>query len=229
MRWTIIIYPIFMRLLRNIHANASRQCAKYQEKNRKIPEITETILISPELRFIGCVNVAPRLTHCLPRRSTLSSISKNGEGTATMPNDLSHNWTPKRAPTTAEVAMPSWPVAIGRGLRMRCPACGQAPIFQGYLKVNAECAACAAPLGRVPSDDAPPYITLLLSLHVIAIILVLADRHGQMSAVTAVAIFVPLIIILELLLLRPVKGMVIAVLLKVDMLRKKQPAQPGNG
>jgi uncharacterized protein (DUF983 family) len=146
-----------------------------------------------------------------------------------MPNDLSHNWTPKRNPTTTEVAMPSWPIAIGRGLRMRCPACGQSPIFQGYLKVNPECAICAAPLGRVPSDDAPPYITLLLSLHVIAIILVLADRHGQMSAVTAAAIFVPLIIILELLLLRPVKGMVIAVLLKVDMLRKKQPAQPGNG
>jgi uncharacterized protein (DUF983 family) len=146
-----------------------------------------------------------------------------------MPNDLSDNWTPKRIPPSGEVAMPPWSIAIGRGLRMRCPACGQAPIFQGYLKVNAECAACAAPLGRVPSDDAPPYITLLLSLHVIAIILVLADRHGHMSALIAVAIFVPLIIVLELLLLRPVKGMVIAVLLKVDMLRKKQPARSGNG
>jgi uncharacterized protein (DUF983 family) len=156
-------------------------------------------------------------------------MSKNGEGTATMPNDLSHNWTPKGNQRAPEVAMPSWPIAIGRGLRMQCPACGRAPIFQGYLKVNAECAACAAPLGRVPSDDAPPYITLLVSLHVVAVTLVLADRDGHMSALTAVWIFVPFIIVLELLLLRPVKGMVIAVLLKVDMLRKKQPTRPNNG
>lgn len=145
-----------------------------------------------------------------------------------MPNEPSNDWMPKGNPRSPEVRMPSWPVAIGRGLSMRCPACGRASIFQGYLKVNAECAACAAPLGRVPSDDAPPYITLLVSLHVIAVILVLADRNGHMSALTAVWIFVPLIIVLELLLLRPVKGFVVAVLLKVDILRTKQPVRPNN-
>ena len=151
-----------------------------------------------------------------------------GEGTAMMPNQISQHWTPKRNPQHPEVAMPTWPIALRRGVRMRCPACGQAPIFRGYIKVNTKCAACAAPLGRAPSDDAPPYITLLLALHIIALTLVLADRHGGLPIVTALVIFVPMIIILELLLLRPVKGLVIAVLLKVDMLRQTPTDGPAN-
>lgn len=142
-----------------------------------------------------------------------------------MPNQISQHWTPKRNPRRPEVDMPSWPIALRRGLRMLCPACGQAPIFRGYIKVNPKCANCAAPLGRAPSDDAPPYITLLIALHIIALTFILADDRGGLPIVTALAIFIPLVIILELLLLRPVKGMVIAVLLKVDMLR--QP--PANG
>ncbi len=115
--------------------------------------------------------------------------------------------------------MPGWKLALRRGLMMKCPACGEAPAFDGYLKVRPVCPRCGAPLGRAPSDDAPPYITLLISLHLMAIILVLADRGDALNEVTGLAIFVPLIIILELALLRPVKGATLAILLKVNLLR----------
>lgn len=134
-------------------------------------------------------------------------------------DDTDHDWTADHRFSQPEVPMPGWPLTLRRGLAMKCPACGKAAAFAGYLTVRKCCPHCTAPLGRAPSDDAPPYITLLLALHVIAIILVLTDRGGNLNYVTAMFIFVPLIIALELALLRPVKGATIAILLKVNVLR----------
>jgi uncharacterized protein (DUF983 family) len=127
--------------------------------------------------------------------------------------------------------MPGWPVALRRGLMMKCPACGEAPAFMGYLKVRPVCPRCKAPLGRAPSDDAPPYVTLLISLHLIAFLLVIVDQGGALDYVTGIAIFVPLIVVLELALLRPIKGATIAILLKVNVLRPaaSPAALPPNG
>lgn len=142
-------------------------------------------------------------------------------------------WTPDRTEPKSIVVMPGWIVALRRGLAMRCPACGEASAFQGYLKVRPVCPHCAAPLGRVPCDDAPPYITLLLALHIIVLTMVLSDVGGSMTDITSLAIFVPLTIILELLLLRPVKGGTLAVMLKVNLLRQEpltaKPTTIGHG
>ena len=33
--------------------------------------------------------------------------------------------------------------AVGRGLRLRCPRCGRAPLFRGAFTMNDACAVCA--------------------------------------------------------------------------------------
>lgn len=106
-----------------------------------------------------------------------------------------------------------------RGFAMRCPACGEAPAFIGYLTVQPVCPHCAAPLGRVPCDDAPPYITLLIALHFIIVVMVLADFDGGMNWITSMIIFVPFTVVLMLAMLRPIKGATLAIMLKIDMLR----------
>ena len=73
-------------------------------------------------------------------------------------------WPPPLADPKAERIMPGWPVTILRGLCGRCPQCGAAPIFDGYLKVHQTCLHCAAPLGDMPADDAPPYVAMLVVL-----------------------------------------------------------------
>jgi uncharacterized protein (DUF983 family) len=156
--------------------------------------------------------VARTLAQCWP----ISLFSRKERA---LPEDTEASWSADRRIGHPEVPMPAWPLALGRGLMMKCPACGEAPAFAGYLKVRPVCPNCAAPLGRAPSDDAPPYVTLLISLHLIAVILVIVDRGGTLNYITGLAIFVPLIIILELALLQPVKGAMIAVLLKVNVLR----------
>lgn len=147
-----------------------------------------------------------------------------------MPNDMPTTWTIDRDRKKPEVAMPAWSVALRRGLRMRCPSCGNVSAFDGYLKVHPECPSCGAPLGRAPSDDAPPYVTLVIVLHVVILTMVLADYDGGMNWITSLFIFVPLTIALLLLLLRPVKGATLAVMLKVNLLRPPKPEMPpGNG
>jgi uncharacterized protein (DUF983 family) len=141
-------------------------------------------------------------------------------------DDTDRFWTSARGAGRPEVAMPGWALALGRGLAMKCPACGEAPAFAGYLTVRKQCPHCGAPLGRVPSDDAPPYITLLLALHIIAVIMVIADRGDTLNYITGIVVFVPLIILLELALLRPVKGATIAILLKVNVLRPAVAGKP---
>lgn len=121
--------------------------------------------------------------------------------------------------------MPGWRVALGRGLSMRCPSCGEVSAFDGYLKVRPVCPSCAAPLGRVPCDDAPPYITLIFALHIIILLMVLADYDGGMGWIESMIIFVPLTVLLLLLMLRPVKGATLAIMLKVNLLR---PVRPGG-
>lgn len=147
-------------------------------------------------------------------------------GIPIVPDDTPTSWINPRTRVKSEVTMPGWRTALGRGLAMRCPRCGRAPAFDGYLKVRPECPVCAAPLGRVPCDDAPPYITLLISLHIMILIMVLADYDGGMGWIESMIIFVPLTIVLLLLMLRPVKGLTLAIMLKVNLLRPAKPRIP---
>ncbi len=52
--------------------------------------------------------------------------------------------------------------AILAGIRCRCPNCGEAPLFYGYLKVRAKCEACGADLSQADSGDGPVVFILLI-------------------------------------------------------------------
>jgi uncharacterized protein (DUF983 family) len=39
---------------------------------------------------------------------------------------------------------------LWRGLRLRCPKCGQAPIFRGWFSMNERCPACGRLFNRAP-------------------------------------------------------------------------------
>ena len=136
-----------------------------------------------------------------------------------MTDDVSESSADLSGTPERRAPMPGWMKTLGRGLAMRCPSCGMTPAFDGYLHVRSTCPRCAAPLGRVPCDDAPPYLTLLISLHVLALLAVLVDRDDALSSATMLAIFLPLTLVLVLLLLRPIKGATLAVMLKVNLLR----------
>jgi uncharacterized protein (DUF983 family) len=126
-------------------------------------------------------------------------------------------WQPERLPPPSP--LPPLLTAVGRGLLNRCPVCGKAHVFNGYLRVVRECANCGTPLGLARADDAPPYFTILIVGHVMVPLMLWMDNSLSPSVWTLTAVFVPATIILSLLLLRPIKGGTVGLMLKLGLLK----------
>ena len=67
---------------------------------------------------------------------------------------------------TSDAANPVWR-AMKRGLALRCPSCGDAPLYRSYLKVDPVCPRCGAANGEHRVDDAAAYFTVLIVGHVV--------------------------------------------------------------
>jgi uncharacterized protein (DUF983 family) len=129
-------------------------------------------------------------------------------------------WPPSLAVPQAEQIMPSWPVTIWRGLCGRCPQCGEAPIFDGYLKVHETCLHCAAPLGDMPADDAPPYVAMLVVLHFVALFTVFFFRGIYQPSILMAGLLLVALAVICMIALRLAKGAIIGILLKLGLKRE---------
>lgn len=96
--------------------------------------------------------------------------------------------------------------SIGRGLRHKCPSCGDAPLFRRYLKVNEACPACEHRLAQYPADDGPAYVTILLTGHLIIAPLLLFPIVWESDPIYSVPIILGALTILMLAALPRVKG-----------------------
>jgi len=75
--------------------------------------------------------------------------------------------------------MPAAPahIAVLRGLRGRCPACGRGRLFRAYLKQVDACPACGAPIGEIEAEDGPPWLTVLILGPLLAALTFIAARQ----------------------------------------------------
>ncbi len=112
---------------------------------------------------------------------------------------------------------PSFFQAFARGLRGRCPHCGEGRLFWKYLKVEPACEACGHNLARYPADDGPAYFTILIVGHLLVAPLLLFPIIWQAPATVLVpATLIPLAGV-TLALLPRVKGAFIGVLHQVGV------------
>ena len=100
-------------------------------------------------------------------------------------------------------------LGVRRGLRRRCPGCGEGHLFSGFLKVAPRCDVCGADNSIYPSDDAPPYLTLLLIGHLVLPFMFWMDRAWAPAMWVMFAIWLPLIAVLTIGLLPFMKGLVV--------------------
>jgi len=128
-------------------------------------------------------------------------------------------WQPDRTVSPNPWPHPSMLVAIGRGLLGRCPGCGKSHLFNGFLRVVDECRNCGAPLGLARADDAPPYVTIMVTGHIVVPLMLIVDRMGEPPIWLMSAIFLPLTLIMSVGLLRPIKGGTVGVMLNLNMLK----------
>jgi uncharacterized protein (DUF983 family) len=143
-----------------------------------------------------------------------------------VPEQIPLRWKRNNS-VTEGVPGATWPnppllTQMGRGLVGRCPACGQSPLFAGYLRVVPVCAHCGAPLGELRSDDAPPYITILIVGHIVVGLLLMMETNFSPPLWLEAAILLPLTLILTLALLRPVKGATVGLMLHLGIIKPPQ-------
>lgn len=101
-------------------------------------------------------------------------------------------------------------LAMFRGARGRCPRCGQAALFRKFLKPFDHCPTCRQDWTHQRADDFPPYISTLLTGHIMAPVIIALIESDALSLGTMIAIVLAMAIALIALLLQPAKGAVIA-------------------
>jgi uncharacterized protein (DUF983 family) len=114
---------------------------------------------------------------------------------------------------------------MARGFNGRCPSCGQGRLFNGFLRVVAQCEHCRAPLGLARADDAPPYFTILIVGHIVIPAMLIMQKNWDPPMWLLAVIFLPLTLVLSLGLLRPIKGATVGLMLCFNML--KPDPEPG--
>ncbi len=131
--------------------------------------------------------------------------------------------TTASTPAPSPVPTPPLFTAIGRGAVGLCPAYGKTRLFTGYLRVAEVCTACGAPLGQVRADDGPPVFTILIAGAIVVTLLVVMESTMNLSMLTEAAILLPLMLVVCLGLLRPIKGGTLGLMLQIGMI--KPPTQ----
>jgi uncharacterized protein (DUF983 family) len=96
------------------------------------------------------------------------------------------------------------------GLKCRCPNCGRGPLFKGFLKVRERCEACGFDLRAADSGDGPAVFIILIVGFLTAFGALFTEVAYKPPAWLQLVIWLPLATVLCLVLLRPFKGVLIA-------------------
>ncbi len=98
---------------------------------------------------------------------------------------------------------------IKTGLAGRCPRCGRGRLFSGYLGVARNCASCGLSFDFADAGDgAAWFVMLFVCIFGVGSILGIEVAYSPPFWVHLL-IAIPLIVILPLVLLRPVKGVLL--------------------
>jgi len=95
------------------------------------------------------------------------------------------------------------------GAAGRCPNCGEGHLFEGFLSVSRQCEACGFDLAAADSGDGPAVFVILIA-GLIAAFGALFTMVVSRSVWLTLGLWLPLTLVLVLVLLRPMKGLMLA-------------------
>lgn len=115
--------------------------------------------------------------------------------------------------TDATVPMDDRPAkpAMWRGLQRKCPSCGEAPLFEGYLKVRDTCPSCDEALHHHRADDGPAYLTILIVGHLMVPLIHVMWSVYRPEPLLMAAVLAVFCVALSLYLLPRLKGMIVGI------------------
>jgi uncharacterized protein (DUF983 family) len=104
----------------------------------------------------------------------------------------------------------SQPSPFVAGLTCRCPRCGRGKLFAGFLNVAPACAACGLDYGFADSGDGPAVFVIFAVAPIVIILAFIVEALFHPAPWMHLVLWIPTIIILSLLFLRPFKATMIA-------------------
>jgi uncharacterized protein (DUF983 family) len=106
---------------------------------------------------------------------------------------------------TSPTALP-----IGRGLRGRCPACGEGHLFQGFLNLRPACEKCGQDFAFADAGDGPAVFVILIGGAIVVGAALATEIVFQPPYWLHAMLWLPLILLVTLAPLRLIKGVLIA-------------------
>ncbi len=108
-----------------------------------------------------------------------------------------------------EYEPPVSPIAVG--LACKCPRCGRGALYDGFLTVAERCAVCGTDLGKTDSGDGPAFFIIFILGFIVVPLALLVEAQFAPPMWVHMAIWPIVILGGALALLRPMKGVLIAV------------------
>ena len=121
------------------------------------------------------------------------------------------------------------PSALAAGLACRCPACGRGRLFAGYLKVRSPCEGCGADLAAYDNDDGPAAFLILAVGFVNVFGALIFEARYAPPAWVHFSIWLPFTVVAVLALLRPFKGVRVALQYKNRAATVSSPVGASSG
>ncbi len=101
--------------------------------------------------------------------------------------------------------------SIKAGLACACPRCGRGKLFDGFLQVRPRCDVCGLDYGFADSGDGPAVFIMFIAGFIVVGAAVLTEAIYHPPYWVHAVLWLPLILLVTLGPLRPMKGLMIAV------------------
>ncbi len=96
------------------------------------------------------------------------------------------------------------------GIRCRCPQCGAGRLFDGYLTIASVCEACGLDLTASDSGDGPAVFVIFIVAPIVTALALWFEAVFAPPMWLHMVIWTPVILGASLWLLRPLKGVLVA-------------------
>ena len=116
----------------------------------------------------------------------------------------------ENSPSGVSSDRPLKPAAL-RGLRLKCPNCGEGHVMRAYLKVADTCDKCGEELYHQRADDGPAYLTILVTGHIVAPLILYVVLHYHPRPIYMAIAFGLSFTAVALFLLPRFKGMIVGI------------------
>lgn len=102
------------------------------------------------------------------------------------------------------------PSPVVAGLTCRCPRCGKGKVFQGFLNLRPRCDQCGLDFSVMDSGDGPAVFIILLAGFIVVFAALITEIVFQPPFWLHAVLWLPLILAVTLLPLRPMKSLMVA-------------------